>query len=369
MKNLSKVISTVLMFIMVVSSVVFVNEASTTKNVKVKIDSKAISYKIKPVVKSGKVFVDAKVTAKALKAKYSYNKKKKQIVINKGTTKLIYKIGSKTVKVNSKKNKVKAPFLVKKKPFVEFGFLAKKLGYVDYSYNKKNGIVAVKTEKIVKPKIHIISDSTASNNFITTSAKRGWGQIIGNYINDKYAVNNIAKDGESSKSFYDANYNYLKESVNKGDYLLIQFGHNDQKYDMAHNTSATEPSSTQGSYKYYLLQFIKIAKSKGAIPIILSPVARGLFGSDGKTADTLGSFTKAAKELAEEQNVVYVPLNEKSIELYQLKGKDFVQQHFFVFDKDGGTEKDLSHFTLEGATEICKIIVDELKTKGEGMLK
>ena len=352
---------------MIISSTIATNAAA--KSVKVKVDAKTISYKVKPVIKSGSIFVDAKVTAKALKAKYSYNKKSKKITIKKGNIKIIYTLKKKTATVNGKKNKVKAPFLKKKKPFIEFKFFSKKLGYTGYSYNKKKGIVSVKTKKVRKPAIVIVGDSTASKNYILSNPKRGWGQQLGKYITDKFTITNLAQDGESSKSFYDSNSNYIKEVLVKGDYIFIQFGHNDQKKDMVHNTDPTDPSSVKGSYKYYLLQYINAARAKGATPVIFSPVARGQFDSSGKSSDTLGAYTKAAKELAEEQKVIYIPLNEKSIELYEEKGKTYVEQNYFIYDKDGGTEKDLSHFVEEGANEICKLIVTELTNSIKNMFK
>ena len=128
-----------------------------------------------------------------------------------------------------------------------------------------------------KKKIYLIGDSTCHTKNSDTYPQTGWGQVFGDYINNTYEVVNLAQNGRSSKSFKDEGwFEVVERNIDKGDYLFIQFGHNDEKDDELRHT---DPYST---YQENLLYYINIARNKGATPILLSSIYRRHFDNNGK---------------------------------------------------------------------------------------
>ena len=154
-------------------------------------------------------------------------------------------------------------------------------------------------------KIFIAGDSTAANKD-TSGGKleRGWGQMFENYFNKNFVVvDNHALNGRSSKSFIDeGHWAEITKLIKKGDYVIIQFGHNDEKDDEARHT---DPGSTFDEYlKKYATETINL----GGIPVLMSPVVRRKW-SNGKLVDTHGDYRLSAKNVATAMNVHYVDAN------------------------------------------------------------
>jgi lysophospholipase L1-like esterase len=184
-----------------------------------------------------------------------------------------------------------------------------------------------------------------------------WGQIFPRWFDENVCIANYAESGETSTSFMgERRLNKILSMIKKGDYLFVEFGHNDEK-----NTG-----DNAGPYKNYaqnLKTFVDKAKEKGANAVILSPTARRSF-EGGKASNTHGEYPEAAKKVAENEGVPFIPLTEKTMDLIESFGsKDSTKLYVYY---DAGTYgdtavKDNTHFNTFGAYEVAKCVVMGLK--------
>lgn len=213
-----------------------------------------------------------------------------------------------------------------------------------------------------KTTIFIAGDSTACNYEAARAPRTGWGQVLKTFFNDNVAVQNEAVSGRSSKSFIDEGYlAKILNQIKANDYLLIQFGHNDEKKNDA--TRYTEPFTT---YKSYLTQYINGARAKGAIPVLLTPVNRYKFDANGKVVPTHGDYPKAVLQLGAKLKVPVIDITEKSRILFESLGPEKTFKLFMNLNPGESPNypngnKDNTHFTREGATAIAKLVVDGIR--------
>ncbi|WP_051585825.1 rhamnogalacturonan acetylesterase [Caldanaerobius polysaccharolyticus] len=209
--------------------------------------------------------------------------------------------------------------------------------------------------------IYIAGDSTVCDQGKEPWA--GWGQMLPCFFTSKVAIANHTYSGRSTKSFIENGrlYDILK-TIKEGDYLFVQFGHNDQKEDWRH----TEPYTT---YKEMLKIYINEAREKGAIPVLVTPMHRRFFDKNGKIVNTLGQYPEAMRQLACEEGVFLIDLNAKSEKLFNHYGPEGTKA-LFVYASPGdypgypdGIE-DNTHFSEFGAYELARLVVEEIKEKG-----
>jgi lysophospholipase L1-like esterase len=143
--------------------------------------------------------------------------------------------------------------------------------------------------------IYMIGDSTMSVYASTLAPRMGWGQPFGTYFNAACAtVVDKALSGRSSKSFFDEGaWTPVKNALQSGDYVLIQFGHNDEKN--AEPTLFTDPQTT---YKQFLTTYITDTRAKMATPILLTSINRNNWSTGTTLKDTHGAYPPAVRELA-----------------------------------------------------------------------
>ncbi len=189
--------------------------------------------------------------------------------------------------------------------------------------------------------VALIGDSTVTDSV-------GWGKAFAGQCNDKTTVLNFAVGGRSSKSWY--NEKRLPAVLEaKPDYVLIQFGHNDQPGKGP--ARETDPAST---YRDYLKIYIKAFREIGATPILVSSVARRRFDDRGKIASTLTPWAEAAKAVAREMDVPFVDLYTASVKLHNELGREASM----AFNPKEG---DTSHFNKQGADVIAGLIARGLR--------
>jgi lysophospholipase L1-like esterase len=212
-----------------------------------------------------------------------------------------------------------------------------------------------------KSKIYLIGDSTCHTNNFDTFPQVGWGQVIGEYINSHYEVINLAQNGRSTKSFIDEGlFKPCEKSIAKGDYLFIQFGHNDEKTDEARHT---DPFTT---YQENLLFFVNIAKNVGAIPVLLSSIYRRHFDEKGVIEENCHlDYPKAMEELASKEDVIYIDMCELTKQKLVELGVDASKELFMNFDKNiypnyPEGKEDNTHLREKGARMVCELLVKEL---------
>jgi rhamnogalacturonan acetylesterase len=218
-----------------------------------------------------------------------------------------------------------------------------------------------------KPVIYLIGDSTVHNS---DKATWGWGSILGDYFDlDKISVNNQAMAGRSTRTFIKENrWHRVDSMLKKGDYVLMQFGHNEgSKPDTnkagyrgvlkgtgEDTVSLTWPNGTKETvhtYGFYLRKFIRETKAKGATPIVLSMIPRNQF-KDGKVLRADNDYGKWAKEIAEQENVAFINLNGITADKYDVWGADSVKKFF---------PADHTHPNKMGATVNAQSVVEGIR--------
>ena len=214
-----------------------------------------------------------------------------------------------------------------------------------------------------KTTIYLIGDSTMANKVKPDeNPERGWGQVLPTFFNDNTIIDNRAVNGRSTKSFiaekkWEAVYKVLKS----GDYVFIQFGHNDEK--VADSLRYTNPHT---AYRYNLIRFVTEARQKGAIPILFSSVARRNFNEQGVLIGSHGEYTMEVRLVAQDYKVPFIDMEYFSELLETSYGPEKSKQLHLYF-KAGEipyypeAKEDNTHFSLKGATEIAKIAVYQIK--------
>lgn len=208
-------------------------------------------------------------------------------------------------------------------------------------------------EPVDAPTVYIAGDSTvtdqsASYPYIPSSTYCGWGQMFPLYLSEGLAVSNHAQSGLSTEDFKEANWLVVKERLKAGDYLVIEFGHNDQK---------KEDLKAFGGYTDNLRYYVQQAKALGAIPILCSPINRILFGADGKLINLLGDYRNAAKCVADEFQVPFLDLWQRTTEYMEAVGEDDAWDYFWC----DGTSRDYTHTNDIGGKLIARFVAQEIQ--------
>lgn len=252
-------------------------------------------------------------------------------------------------------------------------------------------------------KVHTIGDSTMATYSESTTVTRGWGQMFQQFFTDAVTENNRAKSGASSKSFYEeaAYWESVKKQIQPGDYVLIQFAHNDEKNDgmdgdevKAYYESigdqakadATDYRGTtaSGTYKEYLRKYVEETRALGATPVLVGAICRKYFtgstirrngrhdlGDDFSllTASGIKEGNKVGEDdhtydypyqmrlVADEMGVSYIDLTTATKELYESYGD--AKANELLFDGDGST-----HTSAMGATLIARLCAQLLQKQG-----
>lgn len=221
-----------------------------------------------------------------------------------------------------------------------------------------------------KPVLYIIGDSTVQNGSGKGSDSLwGWGSFMNVFLNtDKIEIQNHAKGGRSSRTFLtEGRWDSIMKTIKKGDYVLMQFGHNDGG-ELADTLRARgtikgigeetkdiynpirKVNETVYTYGYYMRKYADEAKDKGAVPIIVSPVPRNKFNEKGKIEkDQYGIW---AQQVAKQTGAYFIDLNEMVIEKYRKMGPEKVKAFF---------PKDHTHTNEAGAVLNAELVVKGIK--------
>ena len=195
----------------------------------------------------------------------------------------------------------------------------------------------------------IIGDSTVCN-YPDSEPTRGWGQFIRGYFKDSVRVINLAKSGRSTKTFIKEGL-WEKALMEQPDFVLIQFGHND-----SHAAGRPESTEAPTDYKDYLRRYIDEARATGAMPILITPMHRRTFGTDGQLTDILRPYANAMKEVAAEKKVAVIDLHAASGKLFQQLGEA-------ASAKMANQSGDRTHFNEQGAKAMAGLVMKELSVE------
>jgi lysophospholipase L1-like esterase len=209
-------------------------------------------------------------------------------------------------------------------------------------------VKTVTIEPATAPTLFLAGDSTVTDQPSEPAAS--WGQMLPALLDDKVAVANHAWSGETMKSFLAAlRLDKLLSQVKAGDWLLIQFGHNDQKAQWPQ--TYVDPVHT---YPAYLKAYIAEARQRGITPVLVTPPERRNFGPDGKLVGTLDDYVAAMRKVAAEELVALVDLNAASRAIYEALGPERAPLAF----NDGG--KDKTHNDNYGAWLLANAVAEQL---------
>lgn len=214
------------------------------------------------------------------------------------------------------------------------------------------------------PHLYVIGDSTASNYKEDLAPRTGWAQVLQDAFDPaKLIVDNRARSGRSSKSFYDEGaWTPIADALKPGDFVFIQFGHNDSKKDDPKRY--TEPATT---YTEHLQRYIDETRAKGATPILVTSINRNSWNEDGTFRNSLDGYPDAMRALAKKTDTSLLDLCERTRVLYESLGQEKTKALFMYLDKGASPNfpdgiSDGTHLCLHGAKTICDLVVAELKS-------
>lgn len=210
--------------------------------------------------------------------------------------------------------------------------------------------------------IYLAGDSTISTKRVEKRPETGWGEKVPMFFNQTVNFLNHAKNGRSTKSFIsEGKWQKIMSQVSAGDYVFIQFGHNDQsKHKVDRYTPPTE-------YKKNLLKFVSDTRDKGAIPVLVTPVVRRRFDEDGKFYDAHGEYPGLVREVAKEKEVFLIDLQRSSEALLIMLGEEKSKELFLILKS--GIHKnypdglsDNTHFSDYGAKVIAQLVANQIES-------
>jgi lysophospholipase L1-like esterase len=216
-----------------------------------------------------------------------------------------------------------------------------------------------------KIKVYMIGDSTMCNYPVRQWPVTGWGMPFANYFDSTVIIDNRAVGGRSTRTFLEEKrWQPIADSLEAGDYVFIQFGHNDE----AKQPQYADRYTSVPDYKTNLIKFITDTRAKNAVPILVTPVSRRNFDKDGHAKETHTEYTAAVLEVGEQYHVNVIGLDEASRQLYQQMGPVNAKLLFMELDSAEHPNypvgrHDNTHFNEYGARKIAEIVLNDIKAQ------
>jgi lysophospholipase L1-like esterase len=209
--------------------------------------------------------------------------------------------------------------------------------------------------------IYMIGDSTMANKPTDDNPERGWGQMLPNYFMNSVMIENHAKNGRSTRSFLaESLWEPVLNKLKPGDYVIIQFGHNDQSKEKVDRYTPPE------DFKKNLIKFVTETRGKHALPILCTPIMRRRFDDSGKFYDIHGVYPDLVREVANELNVPLLDMHRKSEKIIVDAGEEGSKKIFLWIEPgkykslpDG--KQDNTHFSEYGARRMAELAVEEIR--------
>lgn len=210
--------------------------------------------------------------------------------------------------------------------------------------------------------VYIAGDSTAANKTEDRRPETGWGEMLQQHFDPaKVKVDNRALNGRSTKSFIaEGKWTALVDSVKKGDFVFIQFGHNDQSKDKGERYTPPE------AFKTNLIKFVEEVRANGANPVLMTPVMRRRFDRDGKFFDTHGEYPGYTRMVAKEHKVPLIDMQRKSEAVIIKYGVEGSKKLFLQLAPGENANypkgvEDNTHFSTLGAEEMAKLAIEGIR--------
>ena len=210
-------------------------------------------------------------------------------------------------------------------------------------------------------KIFLAGDSTVQTYDESYVPQCGWGQVISRYFTEDVTFVNKSIGGRSSRSFFnEGRLDVILDEIGSGDYLFIQFGHNDA------TIQRPERYVDGVGFKMYLEKYIDGAMEKNATPVLITPMGRYSLDSDNKFITDFKIYVQAMKEVALDKSVALIDLCTKSLDLFNEVGLEGTKKFFMMLPPDVYPKfkeglDDHTHFQEKGAIELAKLVAEGVK--------
>ncbi|MBN2520399.1 MAG: rhamnogalacturonan acetylesterase [Bacteroidales bacterium] len=223
----------------------------------------------------------------------------------------------------------------------------------------------------LKISVFTIGDSTMANKEQPEiNSERGWCQMLQQFFNDSVEIKNHAVNGRSTKSFIDeGRWDVILDSLNPGDYVFIQFGHNDQK--ISDPKRYTNPYT---AYRRNLEKFVNDTRLKGATPVLFSSIVRRKYNENGVLEDTHGAYPYITRQVAKELNVPFIDLQLKTEDLVNSLGEEkskelylWIEPNENEYFPDG--KIDNTHLSVKGGNEVARLAIEGIKELNLPLIK
>jgi lysophospholipase L1-like esterase len=214
-----------------------------------------------------------------------------------------------------------------------------------------------------KIKVYMIGDSTMCEYEAKRQPLTGWGMPFKYFFDSTVQTDNRARGGRSTRTFIsEGRWQPIADSLEEGDYVLMQFGHNDEAKEEKYKDRYTPVPD----YRTNLIKFIKETRARNAIPVIITPVSRMRFDKEGRQEETHTEYTAACYEVAKEYKVPLVDLDKMSRDLYTRLGPVGTKLLFMQLEPGENPsypegQKDNTHFNEYGARRIAELVLQGLK--------
>lgn len=216
---------------------------------------------------------------------------------------------------------------------------------------------AFKSERIIT--VFMIGDSTMADKVLTGgNRERGWGHVLPGFFTEDVRIENHARNGRSSKSFIDEGlWETVTNRIKPGDYVFIQFGHNDEKADVTRHTDAGT------TFDDNLRRFVKETRDKGGIPVLFNSIVRRNFTPD--LTDTHGKYLDSPRNVAKEMGVTFIDMNKITHDLVQGMGAEASKKLFMWIPANTlaacpNGKEDNTHLNVYGAKRVASLTVDAI---------
>jgi lysophospholipase L1-like esterase len=219
--------------------------------------------------------------------------------------------------------------------------------------NTRPSVNAIEIKRTNSPTLFLLGDSTVCDQ--PGEPFNSWGQMLPRFFRSGIAIANHAESGESLKSSLGAKrLEKVLSVMQPGDYLFIQYGHNDEK-------EKGEGVGAFTSYKASLKHFVEETRKHGGLPILITPMHRRTFDDQGKITNSHGDYVEAVRQAAKEENVPLIDLNDMSETLYEAWGSELSKRAF--------APNDGTHHNNYGSYELAKCIVEGIRSSKLGLRK
>ncbi len=233
------------------------------------------------------------------------------------------------------------------------------LSFISFTANKPVKILMAGDSTMAdKPLVKSVTDSVTGKTLEEPFLERGWGQLLPEFVSDKGQVVNYARNGRSTRTFVEEGlWTELINNTKQGDYVIIQFGHNDE---VPTKKSYTNPVQ----FRLNFVAFVNEVKAKGAFPILCTAVARRKFDETGNLVPTHDGYPDIIRSVAKQENVPLIDMEKITSDWLQKAGVEGSKKYFHKLPP--GVSKlypdgldNNTHFNEKGARDVAHFFMEE----------